>query len=205
MVFWLLPPRVKQSLRIYFSPNANAGCGRSWAGVVALIVCPCLLIKAATLLGICLSFQHQEGWMTTSGKQKLNERCLQEPVSDRHWRGTGTAMGRIPKGILGSRFWAISCRLEQNFQCTMKKGDGFLHIQPSVPASGSLVVPLFFPRTLAPRVGVREVISSAERLWAPEVKCVIPWIQMVSHSHTPSHHFPRILLCQSAHYTCKSC
>lgn len=38
MVFWLLPPRVKQSLRIYFSPNANAGCGRSWAGVVALIV-----------------------------------------------------------------------------------------------------------------------------------------------------------------------
>lgn len=102
--------------------------------------------------------------MTTSGKQKLNERCLQETVSDCCCRGTGTAMGRIPKGILGSRFWAISCRFGQHFQCTMKKGDGFLHIQPSVPAPGSLIVPLFVPLTLAPWVGVREVMSSAERL-----------------------------------------
>lgn len=70
----------------------------------------------------------------------------------------------LPKGILGSRFWAISCRFGQNFPCTMKKGDGFLHIQPSVPAPGPLIVPLFFPLTLAPWVGVHEVMSSAERL-----------------------------------------
>lgn len=63
----------------------------------------------------------------------------------------------LPKGILGSGFWAISCVF-------MKKGDEFLHIQPSVPGSGSLTVPVFCPLTLAPRVGVRDVISSAECL-----------------------------------------
>lgn len=129
------------------------------------------LIKAATPLGFCLSFQHQEEWMTMLGKQKLNERCLQEPVSDCYWRGTRTAMGTSERNS-GKRNLGHKLPLWAKF--SVYHEEGWLIFAYAAFSAWFRV--FHRSRPLSTDVGSlgarREVTSSADRLWAPEVKCV---------------------------------